>query len=379
MPRGLTTAFEPKYRQMRNRLLARIQSGQYPVGSRLPKIAEMGDEFGVSYVTAQRAYRLLAEEGILSSTKGPTGTRVLRPSLPKQTRQLVVAGFFRPVRAWNELDNYGLDMFETVCGELAERHVSMIHHRTNDTGATEELLGRISRRELDGVILDQLVPDDDLKTIVRTGVPVVMYNRHPETTIVDSVCPDMEWIGRETARRALESGCQRVILCEVWRREEHDDPEGRTRRPTYQNYVDGACAALKESGLPDEQIVIRYQPPRGPAHRWQEEDFFCEWMGIPAHPDGLRTLYATSSDRSALRVRDALEKRGFRVPQDAGVIGLFNFKCNKTGNRPVTSWAIDPFEVGRTAVEMLMERIEFPKRKHVRRYLKPEFVDHGTL
>ena len=369
----------PKYRQLRDHLLARIQSGEFPVHAKLPTITETSARFGASYVTTRRAYCLLAEEGILKLTKGPTGTRVIRTSLSRPARQLTVAGLFRPARERNRSDNFAIDMFESVCHALAEAHAGIIHHRLNTPDAVETVLERVKKRTVDGLVLDQLVPDEMVRRVGETGHPAVIYNRHPEQPAIDSVCHDMEWLGRETARRAMAAGYRRIVFCLMWSPELHADPEGRTRIYTNETYMNGALAALHHGGFPEAQTIVTYEPLPTDAERWAETAFFCNHLRIPARPDGVRTLYFALSDFLALRIHETLLARGFRVPDDAGVIGLFDFECNRSAAHPVTTWHIDPVEIGRVAVETLIERIEFPERERVQRHLKPSFVDHGTL
>lgn len=379
MGSAATKAAPPKYRDVRDKLLARIQRGEYPVSSQLPTIQDSSRQFGVSYVTTQRAYRLLAEEGVVELCKGPRGTRVLRASLPTQTRRLTVGALFRPLRERNEIDNFALDMNEAVCGEMSKRHVGVVHYRIDNPRATERLLDCVEQGRVDGVLLDQLVPDRVVRQVARTGCPAVVYSRHPHEPIVDSVSPDMVWIGRETGRRALERGYQRVVVCNVWRPELHQDEEGRIRHESHGAYVDGIAQALRSGGLPDEQIAFSCEPLPEHADLWRDQEYFRRYLGIPDRPDGVPTAFIDSSDMQALRVAGVLRARGFRTPEDAGVIGLFDFECNRAAERPVTTWRIDPLEIGRAAVETLLERIEFPGRERVRRYLRPRFMDHGTL
>ncbi|HRU07560.1 MAG TPA: hypothetical protein P5137_17495, partial [Candidatus Brocadiia bacterium] len=125
-----------------------------PVGSRLPSIEAASRELNASYVTTQRAYRLLVEEGILESSPGVTGTRVIAmtPRAPK-TRHLVLGGVFRPLRTRNEAENFALDMFEGVCRTAASRRVALLIHRMGrdaegTLGAVEKALAglRMGRR-----------------------------------------------------------------------------------------------------------------------------------------------------------------------------------------------------------------------------------------
>lgn len=53
------------YRQLAAILRARISSGEYPSGRRLPSIVELMGESGLSAKTVQRALGVLAGEGLI--------------------------------------------------------------------------------------------------------------------------------------------------------------------------------------------------------------------------------------------------------------------------------------------------------------------------
>lgn len=61
---------EPKYTQLAAVLAARIARGDYPGDTRLPSVAQLQDEFGVSRGTAQRAMSVLAEHGRVRVSNG---------------------------------------------------------------------------------------------------------------------------------------------------------------------------------------------------------------------------------------------------------------------------------------------------------------------
>jgi GntR family transcriptional regulator len=62
-------------------LRTRIESGQYPPGSRLPTMLALEAESGLSPMTVRRAIKLLVAEGLVRTVPG-RGTFVTRPSAP---------------------------------------------------------------------------------------------------------------------------------------------------------------------------------------------------------------------------------------------------------------------------------------------------------
>ena len=70
----------PLYRQLMQRIRADIASGVYPVHSRIPSEAELGESYQVSRVTVRKALAELTREGLLRRMQGK-GTYVCAPRL----------------------------------------------------------------------------------------------------------------------------------------------------------------------------------------------------------------------------------------------------------------------------------------------------------
>lgn len=63
------TARKPPYIQVADILIARIESGEYPVDSRMPSEAEVEEEFEISRSTVRRTMARLRELGYVETVK----------------------------------------------------------------------------------------------------------------------------------------------------------------------------------------------------------------------------------------------------------------------------------------------------------------------
>jgi DNA-binding GntR family transcriptional regulator len=59
-----------RFQQVAMVIRDKISDGSYPVGSRLPSIAALGAELGVSHMTVRQALATLADEGVIASRRG---------------------------------------------------------------------------------------------------------------------------------------------------------------------------------------------------------------------------------------------------------------------------------------------------------------------
>ncbi len=57
----------PPYRQIAEILRSRIESGEYPKGTRIPTESEIVDTWEVARTTARRAIALLREQGLIET------------------------------------------------------------------------------------------------------------------------------------------------------------------------------------------------------------------------------------------------------------------------------------------------------------------------
>jgi GntR family transcriptional regulator len=73
----------PKYFQLRETLLERINAGRWPAGTAIPTEPELCKEFGVSRITVRRAISDLVHEGKLYTIQGK-GTFIARPKLDER-------------------------------------------------------------------------------------------------------------------------------------------------------------------------------------------------------------------------------------------------------------------------------------------------------
>lgn len=75
-------AVVPLYHQVFERLRDGIISGTYSAGDRLPSEREICEAFGVSRITAQKAFERLAQEGLVIRRRGIGSLVADRPNLP---------------------------------------------------------------------------------------------------------------------------------------------------------------------------------------------------------------------------------------------------------------------------------------------------------
>jgi GntR family transcriptional regulator len=84
---SLNNYLPPIYDQIKGMLLEKIESGEYPVGSKLPSERELSEQYKVSRMTARNALTALVNEGWAHRTQGK-GTYVAQPKIKRDLLKL---------------------------------------------------------------------------------------------------------------------------------------------------------------------------------------------------------------------------------------------------------------------------------------------------
>ncbi|MGW2260259.1 GntR family transcriptional regulator [Streptomyces sp. NPDC001780] len=70
----------PPYRQIADRLRARIADGSIPIGRRIPSLVELEQEYGVARDTLRKAVKVLKDEGLVETVSGMGIFVIAQPS-----------------------------------------------------------------------------------------------------------------------------------------------------------------------------------------------------------------------------------------------------------------------------------------------------------
>lgn len=94
------------------------------------------------------------------------------------------------------------------------------------------------------------------------------------------------------------------------------------------------------------------------------------FSGIETFP----TAFFAESDTLATSCISALKKRGFRIPNDISVVSVDNTKISQLTTPELTSIDVNMCEMGRVAVERLLQLIEDPSRPTLSIYITPSLI-----
>lgn len=191
-----TDVAQPRYLQLKQHVLRRIRSGDWPAGHRVPSENRLVEEFGFSRMTVNRALRELAVEGVLRRLQG-VGTFVARPS--RQTSLVELRDIAEEIRGRGNRHSVRVVTQERVGATRALRqsfedpslehllHVTLVHHENDVPVQVEDrhvhpqvapaFLDQDFERVTSTEYLLSITPVSELEHVVRATVPSAAERR----------------------------------------------------------------------------------------------------------------------------------------------------------------------------------------------------------
>lgn len=363
---------KPKYERIRQTLYRRILGGEYPVGSRLPSVRLLSEQFSVSPATAFRCVQELARDRLVTSHAGRRGTVVARREpIEGGIERTTLACLLRPHRPRNEHDNFGIDIIQGLRDAISAQGYRFVYHCVDEADYARRVADLAEQPWIAGMVLDQCTPDDVVAELAAKGLPTVIFNRVVNLENLSSVTPDYERVGAESYRILRQRGYARVAL---YSREVVTNMARALFSPG-EMMGDGFIGAASAAGLGAGHFHdIPDVVPKDPVRNEPEQ------FGLPRRkpadwtPLGIFAL----NDIRARQIADVLRKTDLALGRDVGLIGTCDLPCNLGGNPPFSTWSIDAHEIGTETVRELLARVKDPALPRSTVKLTAVFVDRGT-
>lgn len=244
-------------------------------------------------------------------------------------------------------------MFEAAEEHARDRGYQTITVSTFDRASSQqELINRLIDRRVDGLVLaTATLGDPTLDRLEQDSLPFVLLNRasgdHP------GVCGDDELGGYLATRHLLERG-HRVI----------GHIGGPQSTSTAASRLRGYKRALQEYGIRYTPSLVRYgQFDPASAQKGAEQ-----LLSRSQRPTAIFAI----NDLSALGVMAAARRLGLRVPDDVAVVGYNDSEMAALLPIPLSSVQVPLQQMGRLAVDMLIDRINGVEVEPVR--LTPRLI-----
>lgn len=276
-----------------------------------------------------------------------------------------IIGLVAPMRDPIFFNNFIAEVLSGIQSCIMDRgfHLMIYSHNTKS--------GRITKGELtqsrfvDGVIAlnTRMCSSQDIKDTVddltSATIPFVMTNCYAGGDNINYVGVDDFEVGRRGAEYLTSRGHASIALI-----------SGASRSPMTPRLLAGFKTGLSAAGMrfhPRFHVCSDYDP--NVVH-----DKVVEWLSCAKPP----TAIYCADDQLVPDVYRTLQELNKRIPEEVSVLGRGNLPIGATLTPALTTFAIQPFEMGRKAAEMLINVIQ--KRQHgVRRiYLDAPLIKRDS-
>lgn len=221
----------------------------------------------------------------------------------------------------------------------------------------------IAGRRVDGLVLLNVVEDDPrMEPIAASGFPAVLIGMPQDTRGIDAVDLDFAAGARLLVDHLAEAGHRRATFVR-W----PDDlyAAGST-------YAIRFAAAAREQAFGRGMTLEEVPCAVGPE---QVRTVLGDDLLRPQAPEAL----LVHNDAAVAMLPFALHDVGLRVPADRSVVSLHSAELARLYALPFTSVESEPEAVVRTAVELLVQRIDAPEAEPVARLVAPHLERRDSV
>jgi len=235
----------------------------------------------------------------------------------------------------------------TVDAAAKYGYTVLIDHTAGKRESEALVLNGLRPQVIDGILLNPLFLEQEDISPQRIDMPVVLLGERLIDAPFDHVMVDDIAAARVVTQHLLSQGRRRIAVIGV-----PDDPDDIMPR----HRLSGYKQALSEANVPIHPELIAPIPPRS-FHRTDGARIMHQLLALDQPPDAVFCF----NDLVALGAMKALHEAGRSIPEDVAIAGFDNIEEGLFALPSLTTVGADVQEIGRTAVELLIERIRGEK------------------
>jgi DNA-binding LacI/PurR family transcriptional regulator len=204
------------------------------------------------------------------------------------------------------------------------------------------------------VLIPNNGPEANYESLRAWKIPVVAVDRTPRGFQVDLVRSNNQEAMREATRHLLSHGYKEIGFI-----------NGPTQISVARERLAGYCDALREASLtPRDSLVIHSDFRQEGGHA-----AMGQLLSLAKPPRAV----LMANNLMALGALQAIHERGLRIPDEVAVLGFDDMPWATSLRPPLTAVAQPAEEIGRTAAQLLLDRLKDPARM-VRQVILPAIL-----
>jgi len=262
---------------------------------------------------------------------------IFPPSTPYISSAFYYVELLKGIEVSARIHNYGILMFAS--------HIEsgqIVYEKNFD----EKIVDGI-------VIIAYPLENEIIETLLRKKVPVVTISYgHPKLNYVKT---DNKFGVFKIVEYLVKLGHKRIGII-----------NGTKGSPDSEERFHFFKLALKKHGLKISEDLIAY----GDFNEKLGFHVMKKLVNLPSKP----TAVFCANDLMAIGAVSAVREKGLNVPEDISIVGFDDIDIAQFISPPLTTVKQNLFEIGKTAIEILVKQIENPSAKLTQINLQPELI-----
>lgn len=338
--------------QLHNQLRQLIHSGRWPNASRIPSENELTSHLDISRSTVRLALQLAEIEGLIERIAG-RGTFVTYTPTKAHNSHLIAF-----ITGGIDAENHLL-MLNGAEQEARARGYQIVFSNAKNQEEELYILENVEQNNIAGVILwanaqSTQSRQSNINKYKKIRVPIVLMDRKIGGFDCDFVTSDNYGGARALMHHLINLGHRHIIFLS------HEMLEIFPVIERYRAY----CDALEEAGLPTAEpwligqhgieISAKYALKSSIDKKSLEIQQIRDYLlGAQPRP----TAFFALNDWIAVFAVQAMKQLELKVPDNISIAGFDDIELAAHIDPPLTTVAQDPFAIGKTAAQLLLDRI----------------------
>lgn len=338
---------QPKYLQIKTKLLNQLQSGAFAPGAALPKERDLAASLGVAAGTLRQALQELETEGLIRRVRGQ-GTFA---TTPEQRRSVVRSKLLTVIVPQVREGLYPslIHGFEQVVAETG--YQISVGNSCNELMRQETLIRQAIEYNVAGMAIVPTnlpaTPPEQMRLLQDHHIPFVFCHRMVEGVTAPLVTWSGDNVGHLTAQTLLEHGHRRIATVVAF------------RDPMVKATIRGIQEKLCECGVTASAYRVRYHGERLPGVHAREaiREALVELLDGGDPPTAIHCANLPDAEQVFLLAGEL----GLSIPRDLSLIYFGDSRASGGLAQRLACVGVDAeligFQAGRLLEEMSSERL----------------------
>lgn len=285
----------------------------------------------------------------------------VRPEIRDHVLRIIQESGYRPSRIASNMRNQSSRIIGALVSDIRNPFFTAMARAIEDVAISQEMslflcntdedpakekmyIKTLLEERVAGIILSPAIENiEAFDYLLESQLPVVTIDRRIESANLDGVYSDNTATAQLVTNHLIENGFRNIAIL-----------LGLKSTMTGRERLQGYRLALQENKIKFNPQFVTYVYPS----EVEGEEVVAQWLAASNRPDAI----VTGNSRLTMGALNAIAAAGLQIPTDIGLAGFDETSWMKHVGPGITVISQPTYEMGRTAAELLFQRIANPTR-----------------